>query len=140
MNTDRVAQRGLDAQVLGRGTLTDFRLTFNKMSKEHQGTGHANIEFTRGEQVEGVLYQLADEQQILEMDPFEHAPWNYGRDVIAVGTSRGQIWAWTYHANRAVLHPGLRPEQAYLDHLLAGEDYLSGAYFRWLQSWSSSSA
>ena len=69
------------------------------------------------------------------MDPFERAPWNYGREIIAVHAGETTIWAWTYFANPAVLVPGLSPSEDYLRHLLAGRDFLSDEYFDSLLAW-----
>ncbi|MEM9621132.1 MAG: gamma-glutamylcyclotransferase family protein [Pseudomonadota bacterium] len=140
MNTERVAERGLHTGTVQGGVLPDYRLTFNKSSRDHPGYGHADIEYAPTERVEGVLYELVDEQQILKMDPFERAPWNYGRDVVRVHTSSGPIWAWTYFANSAVKRPGLTPPEAYLKHLLAGREWLSEAYFQHLLQWREGAA
>ena len=111
------------------GQLQDFALVFNKMSRDHIGVGHANIEYARGASIEGVLYALKDDTEILKMDPFERAPWYYGREVVQVEHAQGSAWAWTYFANPAVLRAGLKPTRAYLDHLLAGREYLSEHYY-----------
>ena len=129
MNPHRVADRGLAVTGALGGRLDGFELRFNKVAKAHPGQSHANIMARRGSSVEGVVYQLDSHREILKMDVFEHAPWNYGRDVVAVVTPSGSIWAWTYFANPAVLGEGLSPSQAYLDHLLAGQAYLSTEYF-----------
>ncbi len=134
MNPQRVARRGLRTAGAALGELADFRLEFNKASRDHPGFGHANIEYERGRVVEGVLYELAAPGEILKMDPFERAPWNYGREVVQVASGQQTVWAWTYFANPAVKRPGLTPPAEYLQHLLAGEPWLSEAYFRHLLS------
>ena len=129
MNAERVTERGLQVVDAIAGQLDDFALVFNKMSRDHHGVGHANLEYARGARIEGVLYELVDHAEILKMDPFERAPWNYGREVIPVEHAQGETWAWTYFANPAVLQTGLNPTRAYLDHLLAGRQYLSESYY-----------
>jgi hypothetical protein len=37
-------------------------------------------------------------------------------------------------ANPAVIRPNLRPGRAYMQHLLAGRDFLSAGYYAWLCS------
>ncbi|MEM7080436.1 MAG: hypothetical protein AAF513_17600, partial [Pseudomonadota bacterium] len=71
------------------------------------------------------------------MDPFERAPWNYGRDAVVVTASGSSqpVSAWTYFANTAFRQPGLLPSAAYLAHLLAGDDFLPPAYVAWLAAW-----
>lgn len=149
MNPDRVRERGLEVRDACGACLGGMRLVFDKVSRRHPGVAHANILYAPGQQVHGVLYLLANADEILKMDPFERAPWNYGRDAVLVRTSGrrfggeaggdlgaaasgGLIWAWTYFANRAVRRPGLKPPADYLAHMLAGKDCLPASYWRWL--------
>ena len=134
MNPARVAERGLQVLSIETGILRAYHLTFDKVSSHHAGEGHANIVYRSGSQVEGVLYQLQHSGEILKMDPYEKAPINYGRDVVEIGCEDGVKWAWTYFANDAVRAPGCCPSRSYLDHLLAGREYLSDEYFAALQS------
>jgi hypothetical protein len=136
MNPARVAERRIETTRAIGATLRGYVLRFNKAGKhlveEGPGVGHANVEksfaSSPAREVQGVLYFLADPGEILKMDPFERAPWNYGRDVVQVETLEGQIWAWTYFANPAVKQDGLHPSRMYLDHLLQGAAFLSQAY------------
>jgi gamma-glutamylcyclotransferase (GGCT)/AIG2-like uncharacterized protein YtfP len=134
MNPARVAQRGLRVGAISAATLHGVALEFNKQSRDHAGNGHANIVYAPGARVEGVLYGLTDAEQIARMDRYENAPINYSRERVIVRTEDGEQPAWTYFANRAVIVAGLKPTRAYLDHLLAGEAYLSAAYLAWLAS------
>jgi gamma-glutamylcyclotransferase (GGCT)/AIG2-like uncharacterized protein YtfP len=136
MNTARVAERGLVVVAAQSAVLGGYRLLFDKHSAAHAGTGHANVVYHPDSVVEGVLYTLADPAEILKMDPFEKAPVNYSRDVVEVETTSGRVATWTYFANAAVRRPGLIPSRSYLDHLLAGEPYLSRTYFRMLSNWA----
>ena len=129
MNPARVRERGLRFTAVCGASLKDRRLVFDKVSRQHPKAAHANIVYAPGERVEGVLYRLADADEILKMDPFERAPWNYGRDAVQVQAGAEILWAWTYFANRAVRRDGLNPPAEYLAHLLAGRDYLSAGYF-----------
>lgn len=132
MNPQRVAARGLRFQHVCGATLNGVALAFDKQSRVHPGSGHANLMFDRTAVVEGVLYQLRDDDEIVHMDAFEAAPINYSRDVVVVSVAGRRVPAWTYFANAAVIRPGLRPERTYLAHLLAGRPYLSRGYFDWL--------
>lgn len=143
MRAERVADRGLEVVDLCSGWLPNLGLRFNKADGAHPGSGHANIVYAPGEHVEGVLYTLASTQEITKMDPFEKAPWNYGRDALWVNLgSPGQNpssminrrSAWTYFANAAVQRDGLMPTRDYLDHLLAGADLLSPQYLERLRN------
>lgn len=136
MNPDRVAERGLCVVRAEAATLPGFRLLFDKHSAAHEGCGHANIVYHPGERVEGVLYWLAGVDEIVKMDPFERAPINYSRDIVEVVTAAGILTTWTYFANAAVRRPGLIPPRSYLNHLLAGEAYLSADYLNRLRAWA----
>ena len=129
MNAARVAERGLEVVSAVAGRLADFALVFDKVSRQHLDIAHANITFARGNEVEGVLYELGHADEILKMDVFEAAPVNYGRDVVGVTTGEGTIWAWTYFANPAVRASGRLPSVEYLNHLLAGQPFLSATYY-----------
>ena len=130
MNPARVSDRGLSIQKATGARLEGYQLVFDKHSKHHQGSGHANIRWSPGHVVEGVIYTLASVSEIEKMDRFEAAPINYSRDMVRVDIGGCPVWTWTYFANPAVLKPGLLPTQAYLDHLLAGKPYLSDAYWK----------
>lgn len=132
MNPARVADRGLSVRDAQAGVLDGYRLMFNKMSRDHAGVGHANIEFDRHSVVEGVLYELHSADDILKMDPFERAPWNYGREVVPIRQGQHITWAWTYFANPAVKTAGLLPPRTYMGHLLAGEVFLTPEYLQHL--------
>ena len=134
MNPARVTERGLQASNARRARLRGYRLVFNKVSNTHPELAHANIMFAPNGEVEGVLYDLGSVDEILKMDPFERAPWNYGRDVVALETDQGQEWAWTYFANVAVLQEGRLPPKDYLAHLLAGAAFLSDTYVEQLRA------
>jgi hypothetical protein len=108
------------------------RLTFDKRSREHPRGGHANLTFDPRDRVEGVLYRLRGPDEIVLMDRFEHTPISYRREIVEVQAEDEVMPAWTYFANPAVIRPNLRPERAYLAHLLAGRAYLSDAYHTFL--------
>ena len=129
MNPARVRERGLRFTAVRGALLKDRRLVFDKVSRLHPNAAHANVVYAPGEWVEGVLYRLVSADEILKMDPFEQAPWNYGRDAVQVRTGDDRLWAWTYFANPAVRRDGLNPPAEYLAHLLVGREHLSADYF-----------
>ncbi|MCY1549344.1 hypothetical protein D9M68_855070 [compost metagenome] len=43
-------------------------------------------------------------------------------------TEKGVQPAWVYIANPAMREPGLSPTRSYLEHLLAGREFLSPSY------------
>lgn len=156
MNPDRVLERGLVFDHLAGARLDGFRLAFDKTSRQHSGVGHANIVRAPGEVVEGVLYWLAGTAEIGKMDRFESAPVSYSREVIQVrvlaahlpeeepddrkttdttDTTEPVLSTWTYFANPAVRRAELVPPRSYLNHLLAGRQFLSDDYYTMLADW-----
>ncbi len=158
MNPDRVRERGLRFDHAAGARLENFALVFDKTSKKHAGTGHANVQPAPGQVVEGVLYWLESAAEIDRMDRFESTPVNYSREVIQVRVQAAHlpseavleaeisdgtalqpasdvvITTWTYFANPAVRQPGLLPPRTYLDHLLAGRPFLSSDYYEMLRA------
>lgn len=130
MNPARVRERGLQFEALAGASLRGYRLAFNKASNLHPGVGHANLQLAPGEYVEGVLYWLAGAAEIVKMDHFERTPINYSREIVQVEVEQQLVNTWTYFANPAVRRSGLKPPRTYLDHLLAGRDYLSEPYYQ----------
>lgn len=128
MNPARMAARGMGVASIQRGRLSNLRLAFNKRAADGADLSHANVVYEAGAVVEGVLYRLTGPAEIVKMDPFESAPRFYSRDIFAVETALGQVPSWVYIANRAAIVEGLNPSRDYLDHLLAGRDYLSDDY------------
>lgn len=134
MNPQRMRARGLQfSEALG-GRLAGYELCFNKRAHDRPGTAYANIRHCRASVVEGVLYRLQAADEIFKMDPFEGTPVLYSRERMPVLTARGVLPGWVYVANPAWRSEGLRPTRAYLEHLLAGREFLSDSYWRALVS------
>lgn len=138
MNPQRVRERGLAVVRAEAARLPGFRLAFDKCSAAGAGrmaAGHACFHYAPGDCVEGVVYWLAGPDEIAKMDRFESTPVNYSREMVQLVYPAGSITAWTYVANPAVLQAGLRPPRDYLQHLLAGREYLSPDYYATLAAW-----
>lgn len=129
MNPQRMDARGVLVEEAMAARLPGFALCFNKRAHDHPGRAYANICHQVDAVVEGVLYRLADEQQIFRLDVFEGTPIYYSRERMAVQTERGPVAAWIYIANPAWRSEGLAPSSAYLAHLLAGREHLSTGYW-----------
>ncbi|MBC8259989.1 MAG: gamma-glutamylcyclotransferase [SAR324 cluster bacterium] len=104
--------------------LPDYLLAFDKQSNDG---GKANIQCSTGNQVEGVLY-FVKEQDLLILDGFEGvAEREYERQEIEVLDRAGHLMpAVAYVA----LNTGkeTRPTREYLNYLLEGEHLLSPDY------------
>jgi cation transport regulator ChaC len=133
MNPERMAQRGLAVVAALPGWLDNMTLRFNKRARREPLCACANIAWLPGSRVEGVLYQLADEQQIALLDPYEGTPRYYSRERFPVHTPQGVKNGWVYVANPANIDDNLLPMRWYLNHLLCGKPFLSAEYYRWLQ-------
>jgi len=129
MNPARVQRRGMAVKSYMSGQLSDYILAFNKRSTIYPGAAAANIMVSSGSVVEGVIYELETHQSIETMDPFEGYPARYSRHIVSISTQTGLLDSWVYTANQDHVQEGLKPAQWYLDHLLAGKDFLSESYF-----------
>ncbi len=134
MNPQRMRDRGVGFEALCPARLPGMALRFNKRAHQNPLMAYANIGHAPGEVVEGLLYRLSCPQQILRLDPFEGTPVRYSREVFLLESEMGRVPAWVYVANAAWVEEGLRPARWYLQHLLAGEAWLSPAYHRQLAS------
>lgn len=135
MNPRRVQARGLRWTRIEAAALTGVELVFDKRAGEAGGAGHANLRFARGGCVHGLCYELEDATQIARMDRFENAPINYSREVFWVRTVAGDLPAWTYIGNEALLCDGLSPARDYMAHLLEGRPWLPPDYYELLRRW-----
>ncbi len=128
MNPLRVEQRQMGFDSADAGRLTHFRLRFNKRSVKYPGAASANVVAHADAVTEGVVYRLTHPAQIEMMDPYEGYPVRYDRRPLPIQLIEGVVQAWVYIANEDHIQEGLAPTRWYLEHLLAGEPYLSSAY------------
>lgn len=134
MNAERMLARDMGVEDSLAGRLAGYRLAFNKRAGSDENMAFANIVYDARSEVEGVLYRLSCTEQIHKMDHFETAPRYYSREIFVVETECGPIPAWVYVANRAMIKHGIKPARWYVEHLLAGRDYLSDAYHQALDT------
>lgn len=130
MNPLRMQGRELLVVSATAGWLDGFGLRFNKRSRRDDSLACANMVYAPGEQIQGVLYGLESVAEITKLDPHEGAPWRYSREVFSVQTETGSQPAWIYVANPAVLDDQILPARWYLEHLLAGSEYLTHSYWQ----------
>ena len=116
------------------GQLSHFRMRFNKRSVKYPGAASANVVAETGALTEGVVYRLSHPEQIEMMDPFEGYPIRYDRRPLPIEVSTGFVDAWVYIANEDHIQEGLSPARWYLEHLLAGEKFLSESYLAELRN------
>jgi len=130
-NPQVMASKGVAYTSRQRATLPGFRLLFNKRALRDSlpdKIGFANISPCEDGVVEGILYHLAlDALPIL--DRTERYPEHYDRIRVVVEADSGSEACWAYQAQPAMTADRLVPSRNYLNHLLAGRDYLSQQYF-----------
>lgn len=132
MNPERVRGRNMQFDQHHAGTLHDFRLAFNKRSVKFPGAASANVMVHRGAKTEGVVYKLQHPDQISLMDPYEGYPIRYSRQALPIVCGNSLVDAWVYIANDEFVTTGLKPARWYLEHLLAGKEFLTRSYFQQL--------
>ena len=133
MNPVNLMSRGLAYKSRQKGWMRGVKLAFNKLACDRPNCSYANVVYEQNSYVEGVLYQLVDEKQILMLDKYETTPRFYSRDYFPIENGDGvNISAWVYIANRAVIVEGLLPEARYISHLLKAKDLLSADYYHML--------
>ena len=126
-----MAKKGVEFTSRVRGTLSGYRLLFNKMALRERlpsGIGFANISDDVTGTVEGLVYEIVDEH-LERLDKSERYPDHYTRITVAVETESGLQECQTYQAQPDKTAAGLVPSRNYLNHLLAGRDFLSKQYY-----------
>ncbi len=135
MNPSRIKKRlGRIPESCG-GMLKDYSLCFNKINDRKTGAGYANIVPVENVNVYGVLYQVS-EDELSKIDCCEGInDGHYSRKDVAVILNSGKnVSAVTYVACSKRIAENLLPEQEYLNHLLAGREYLPDEYYNYLLS------
>jgi gamma-glutamylcyclotransferase (GGCT)/AIG2-like uncharacterized protein YtfP len=113
-----------------RAVLRGYRLLFNKRAMRSslpKDIGFANINEDPDGTVEGILYEIADED-LARLDDSERYPDHYDRIEVTVESEADRQRCYTYRAQPDKVCPGLRPSRNYLNHILAAGDFLSRQY------------
>lgn len=132
MNPARMRQRQVSFTLLMAGTLNQYKLAFNK--RKDNGRVAANVMAATGEVTEGVLYQLTSPDTLAAtLDHYEGNPIHYKRQILLINTELGRKQAWVYIAQPAFVIEEAKPTREYLNHLLAGQPYLSAGYVQKLR-------
>lgn len=113
-----------------RATLENYQIVFNKQSKRDINMGFANIEIKPGYIVEGILYEISDDD-IIYLDRCEGFPRHYlKKDIEVIRESGEKIKCMVYIANIEKIKENLKPSKEYLEIILEGKDLLSKNYIR----------
>lgn len=114
-----------------RAVLTGHRLLFNKRSlREHlpDTIGYANVDVCEGSIVEGVLYEVGDDD-LIRLDASERYPVHYDRVRTTVDSNGRPEVCWMYRAQPDVVSDGLVPSRDYLNQILSAGLLLSRDYY-----------
>lgn len=126
-----MAKKGVEFSSRARGTLIGYRVLFNKKALRERlpdGIGFANISKDSTGTVEGLVYEIVDEH-LERLDESERYPHHYARITVTVKTESGLQECQTYQAQPDKTADGLVPSRNYLNHILAGRDFLSKQYY-----------
>ena len=110
--------------------LTDYEMVFNKHSNDG---GKANIMYSPGDIVEGIIYSV-NEEDLLILDKYEGvAAKQYKRyDIEVRNHKQNSIAAVAYKAlNTGKLSD---PTEEYLNYILEGKEFISPGYYTKLKS------
>lgn len=69
MDFNRLSERKISFEFLGKAILPDYELKFNKIASKKTGIGYANIIIQVGECVEGLLFKI---ENIEKLDKLKH--------------------------------------------------------------------
>jgi len=130
-NPEVMGKKGIPFTSRKRATLEGYRLLFNKKSLRErlpESSGFANITKWTDGVVEGILYEF-DSQYLSLLDESERYPDHYDRIEVEVQTEQGATQCWTYQAQPDKTADGLIPSRNYLNHILAGREFLSEQYY-----------
>lgn len=126
MDTERLSARVGMVSAGVRATLSGYALRFNKRAEDDL-QGRANLVPQQGEEIEGVLFALSDEQ-CARLDVFEGE--GYARHTVPVTTAEGVEEAMVYLAVPEFMVDDRAPSAEYAEYIVRGarQHGLSEAY------------
>lgn len=130
-NPDVMQRKGVDYTRRVRASLSGYQLRFNmKALRERlpETIGFAKTKESPGGVVEGILYDLNPDHLPL-LDESERYPEHYDRAEVAVDTDTGAETCWVYVAQIDKVADGLVPTRNYVNHILAGREFMTHQYF-----------
>jgi len=117
MKTQRLKDRVGDVDVVETAKLKNHCLKFNKLSNDE--SGKANIEPKEGSSVEGVIFNLTEEQ-IKKLDCWEKGYIRVKMSVVKFDNNT--LMVELYIANQDKTGRGLEPKCEYLQNLIDGAE------------------
>lgn len=130
LNIKQMKTRCPSAEIYGKGYLKEYELIFPRKHRNWPA-GVASVGNNKEKTVEGVIYQVSDED-LLKLDEAENLKAEeYFRNELIIETEQASINAWVYIANPMEEAPYL-PDNSYMDRIISGakQHSLSDAYIR----------
>jgi len=124
-------ERNVEFKSRKLAILENYKLVFNKVSKNNCYLGFANIVESPGDIVEGALYEIND-SDIDIIDKFEGTKSkisHYNRAIVEVLCDDRKIEAIVYIANPTMVRSNIKPDKNYLSYILEGKDLFSLEYY-----------
>lgn len=108
--------------------LEDYKLVFNKVSKNNCYLGFANIVKSKNSIIEGALYEMT-ESDLKIIDRFEGFPNHYYKETVEVACDGKVVQAVVYIANNNMVRENIKPDKKYLGYILEGKDIFTEDYY-----------
>jgi gamma-glutamylcyclotransferase (GGCT)/AIG2-like uncharacterized protein YtfP len=133
MNVEVLKKLGVEPISQQKAQLRGYRLVFNKIVDKLFGVGLANLDRSVNSLVEGVLYEIKEED-IPKLDELEGVPDDYFKMGVSVtGEDGRQIRSFAYLAHPEKVGAGLKPSRQYLQSMLVAATWLSKPYVEILE-------
>jgi len=127
LNYKRMIERGVNFTSKEKGSLKGYRFIINKKSQKNPNIGFANIIKDNSSHVEGIIYEVSQED-LIKLDKFE-------------GVSNGHYRRENHHINNkeCVVYIAndewtsineLEATEEYKNHILEGKEFLSENYYK----------
>lgn len=122
-------ERNINFKSRRLSVLRDYKLVFNKVSKNNVYLGFANIVVSKGDIVQGALYEI-DDKDISILDKYEGVKNNhYMRISVDVVCDDEKVNAITYIASPDKVRENIKPDKKYLNYILDGKDLFTNDYY-----------
>lgn len=125
MSLSNMTKRDVNFTSREKATLKGYKFIINKISKKNPGVGFANIIRDDNSEVEGIVYEVSQED-ILKLDKYEGYPKHYRRESFIINDENTIIYIandnWT-SVNE------LKASEDYKEKILEGKEYLSEEYY-----------
>lgn len=125
MSLSNMTKRDVKFTSREKATLKGYKFIINKISKKNPNVGFANIIKDENSEVEGVLYDIPNED-ILKLDKYEGFPIHYRRETFIINDEYTIVYIandeWTSKNELLV-------NDDYKIKILEGKDFLSENYY-----------